>query len=444
MTSRSLFFILAASLGCAAIKKKQEEPRREASRPPIQDESCARSESEWNNWLEREMRIFRSNSFKINGPHIYSVLDRCAQQIEKIPEFSARTKNLKRFTRRLWLGLQDKHTMGMQRTDDDYFQNTEHIEAFDIPLELKDQEFLRAVDESTPTDQSAAIDWLTTINERLPEAYRFIAFYYRSQHLSTVDDSQAFGRLFVFAPGKNIDKFIQFGVRDNEHKLQPNGVSLISVVKEPSDSAGKRTSNAYYNDLWRLRSANGITFSTRLKQVGKLENCYGCHSSALLPIVPDPTTFDVSKYGKNLEKVSNIMATYSLASHLHMDTEDFGPPMGPVMPDSRTDDFIQKCSPVEDLSTIDFQRVKEAMSCATCHNDRFRRALRYPMAGFQQLAKDSLVKQFVQEFKTMPPGIALTDAERAVVTTCLSKEYLGEDDAPGFLEKWLLGQAANF
>ena len=84
------------------------------------------------------------------------------------------------------------------------------------------------------------------------------------------------------------------------------------------------------------------------------------------------------------------------------------------------------------------------MSCAACHNDKSRRALRYPMAGFKQLTKDSLVKQFVQEFRSMPPGSSLSDAERAAVTNCLSVEYLGNGVEPGLLEKWLVAESINF
>src|SRR5690606_24291650 len=106
---------------------------------------------------------------------------------------------------------------------------------------------------------------------------RFISFYYQSQHLPTVDDSQAFGRIFVFAPGDRIDQFIQFGIRDGADKPLANNVSLISLVKSPKSDPAE-TAQAFFNDLWRLRSAGGISFSTRLAQVGKLENCYGCHS----------------------------------------------------------------------------------------------------------------------------------------------------------------------
>ena len=444
MKNRLFILILVASLGCASSKRKQKAPHRDISRPPLQEESCERSEPEWNAWLDREMAIFRSRSFEMNGPHIFRVLDRCAPQIDEILEFSRRTKNLKRFTHRLWLGLQDKHSMSMPRTDDEYFELSEHVEALDIPAELKDREFLQAVDEVTPTDQSTAMDWFNKINETLPEDRRFITFYYQSQHLTTVDDSQAFGRLFVFSPGANIDRFIQFGIRDSADKPHANGVSLISLVKEPADSDGHGSFKAYYNDLWRLRSSDDISFSTRLKQVGRLENCYGCHSSALLPVVPDPDTFDESKYGESLKKVSKIMASYALASQPHIDSDDFGPPMGPMLYESRTDEFIKKCSPAEDLSSIDLQKVKDAMSCAACHNDKSRRALRYPMAGFKQLTKDSLVKQFVQEFRSMPPGSSLSDAERAAVTNCLSVEYLGNGVEPGLLEKWLVAESINF
>jgi hypothetical protein len=328
--------------------------------------------------------------------------------------------------------------MGMLRSDDEYFAGSEHPEAFDIPPELKDQNFLKAVDESTPEDQSAALAWLDKANEQRPEGRRFIAFYYRSQHLTTVDDSQAFGRLFVFSPGEDIDRFIQFGIRDSSDKPHANGISLISLVKEPGSSSGKGPAQAYYNDLWRLRSAEGITLSTRLKQTGRLENCYGCHSSALLPIVPEPDSFDSAQHMANLERVRSIMATHALASQPHMDSEDFGPLIGPLMPDSRTNDFVKKCSSADGDSDIDLEKVKQAMSCAGCHNDRFRRALRYPMAGFKQLSKDSLIRQFVQEFRTMPPDASLTDAERAAVTTCLSMEYLGDGEEAGLLEQWLL------
>jgi hypothetical protein len=171
-----IILVLAIGVGCLPAKKSTEAAQPRA-RPPLADESCDRTESEWNAWLDREMGIFRSRSFQINGPHIYSVLERCASEMAKFPEFSARTANLKRFTRRLWLLLQDNHTMGMQLTDAEYFGRAESQGANDIPEELKDQTFLKAVDEASATDQNAAIQWVKKANETRPESQRYIACY---------------------------------------------------------------------------------------------------------------------------------------------------------------------------------------------------------------------------------------------------------------------------
>lgn len=436
--------ILTVAIGTGCLPaKKGKEAAQPSSRPPLADESCDYSESEWNAWLNREMGVFRSRAFQINGPHIYTVLERCASEIEKFPKFSERTANLRRFTRRLWLLLQDNHTMGLQLTDAEYFSRAENQGADDIPEELKDQTFLKAVDEASGSDQTAAIEWLKKANEKRPESQRYIAFYYRSQHLTTVDDSQAFGRLFIFAPGENIDRFIQFGIRDDLSKPQPNGVSLISMVKGFPTPEGKQSAASYYNDLWRIRSNSGIAFSTRLKQTKRLESCYGCHSSALLPIVPEPASVNQERDALALKKVSSVMSAYALASQPHMDAEDFGPAMGPITSKVRTDDFIRKCSSSDGQAEIDIKKVKAAMSCASCHNDKNRRALRFPMAGFRQLAKDSLIKQFVQEFKTMPPSVELSHTERVAVAKCLSAEYLGSSDTPGIMERWLMNEETD-
>jgi hypothetical protein len=137
------------------------------------------------------------------------------------------------------------------------------------------------------------------------------------------------------------------------------------------------------------------------------------------------------------------MSAYALASQPHMDAEDFGPAMGSITSKARTDDFLRKCSSSDGKAEIDIQKVKAAMSCESCHDDKNRRSLRYPMAGFKQLAKDSLIKQFVQEFRTMPPSAELNDEERIAVAKCLSAEYLGSGDTPGILERWLMGDQTD-
>lgn len=425
------------ALACKQVNKRDAE--KPAARPALAKPTCDLGQDGWRQWFATELSRFEASQYSLNGAYIGKRIAECLDEILTVSPLGINLENLKSLTQKMLNFTLPGQSMGLAITDEQYTQSSPIAGSQNLPAILNDQQFFAALDAGSFNDGFiAASRWLDATNNSLPVERRLLYFPYLSQHLPTIDDSQSYGRFLVYVPNDNVDVFVQFGVRDNPLKPLPNGVSLIAIVKRDAQGQVLAEPQAFFNDLWRLRQPSGTVLSTRLKETGAMESCYGCHSSALVPIVPDPRFFDVAKSGSALSLVEKVMAKYANASMPHFDTQSFGPPLGPVDSPQRTMAFIKSCSGKQDLNEDSVARIQSAMNCSSCHDDVKRRALRLPMAGFKQLSKDSLIKQFVEVFKTMPPGATLDASERSALVLCLSVEYLDSSaDRSSLMRKWL-------
>lgn len=434
-----IFTTWAATLSSCGSAKQAKHRSPPAPRPALAKQSCDLGVDGWRKWFATEIDRFENSQYSLNGAYIAQRMQECASVLAATPDLGMNLGNLQVLTQRMLNLATPGHSLGLSIADAQYLQSSPLSGAQNLPEILNNQDFLKALDiGSFKSGHLEALAWLDQLNQTRPLDQKIIYFLYRSQHLTTIDDSQAFGRLFVYVPGSDADIFLQFGIRDDDQQPLSTSISLIAIVKRDSNGQALTKPKAYYNDLWRLRQDDNISLTTRLKQTGLLESCYGCHSSPLLPIVPDPVFFSQEKFGSALTEVNAAIAKHAHAEADYFDTKDFGPMMGPINPVSRSPEFIKQCAGDMQLASDSIAKIQSAMNCSSCHNDVSRPALRLPMAGFKQLSKDSLVKQYVEVFATMPPGAQLNPMERSAVVRCLSAEYLeSSSNRPSLMRQWL-------
>lgn len=335
------------------------------------------------------------------------------------------TKNLRAFTRALWLPSQPGHTMGLEISDQRYFEALPYPDLLDLPPELCEPRFLRLLDE----DGARSLDEAVAYVEGLGAG--FTCFIYQSQHLPTPDGTGAHGRFFVLVPGPRFDRYVQFGLRDDPSKPLPNSVSVVAIQKLP-------VARAFFKDLWRIREGGTITVGSRLAQTGKLESCYTCHKQALLPIVPAPATFDAERWGRVLQEIDARMQRQGACLLAGVDQDAYGPGLGPVDSPLRTEAFLRSCAG-ERVGPEAMDRLKRAMGCARCHDGRAQARLDHPILRNALPDGGTLVHRFVVTYKKMPPGVDLTGDEREALVRCLEQEYYrGFAGEPGLLPAWLL------
>lgn len=390
-------------------------------------------------WLNSELQSFKESQYKTGGAWIYSQLMECkgrqGENIQDIPSL----KHLHRFTRIFWRGLDEKHSLRLEIPDDDYLKNAPKG-ALEIPQDLKNPEFLKLLDDHLADSGQKVIGYIDQINQEKDIKNKYNRFIFRSQFLPTPDEAQTFLRLFIYVPGDKFDRFLQFGLHENKLGPLSNSISIIAILKKDIHTGLLLPKpQAWYYDYYRIRRTNTQYLSSRLQETGALENCYGCHSSALLPVYPQKESFDFEKFGGNLQKVNEVIAKYSSAEPALTNMNNFGPPLGPIENPARTEDFFQICAP--ELEKNSRERIHKAMACSSCHNDTIKPALRFPMASLSQLDRDSIVKVLIEDEKIMPPRSNLNQEERNALVQCLYLEYFGyENDAVGLLEQWLRGE----
>ena len=409
---------------------------------------CLTEKREWRDWSRAQVsRIFEGDFGEDVIAPVVDRLGACEWQLSAAPKIQDCLSPLSRFARALSWDFQPGHSMGLAVSDADYFDKGPYPDFLELPKELKDQEFLSWVqdDEGATSSLDKALAYVDKVNAGISEpSSKWITFTYRSLHLPTADDAQALGRFFVYVPGKNFDRYLQFGLRSHASEELPNAISLISVQKmDPATGKPLPTPLARAKDLWRLRQGGTIKLSTRFDVKGVVQNCYECHKTPLLPITPDASVFDENRFGGKVRQVNKLMTSYSGLKFFGLDPKDYGPGIGPVSPASRTTGFMKACSSGKISDARRLEGLKRAMSCQNCHNGAVRGALNFPSAkSLQPVSGRSLVRMYVVDHGKMPPGQEhLTREEREVLAECLRVELYGDSDLiPGLLKEWLLSE----
>jgi hypothetical protein len=400
--------------------------------------------TDWPAWQHEQVQLlekagFNPESLKPIVKGTEEAADRCRGYFEQDPIAGICTKNLRAFARALWLPDQPSHSLGMELTDRAYFATLPDPDILELPRELHDQRFLKLLDANTPAALDAATAYLDGVNAGIrPKELAWKYFIYDSQHLPTPDGTKSYGRFFVFVPGPSFDRYLQFGLRDDPKNPVPNSVSMVTMQKtDPGTGERRRVPRAYLKDLWRVRDGGKITISTRLDERGKLENCYACHKQALLPIEPAPATFDAARWGATVQEINARMSSYGETEYVGLNQSAYGPGLGPLDSPLRTDAFLRSCAG-DQVPPARLDRLKDAMSCARCHDGVIQARLDYPTLRRPLPVGGTLVSHYVVTHRKMPPGADLTDGEREALVRCLDAEYYrGFGGQPGLLSAWL-------
>lgn len=391
--------------------------------------NCPKNETEWVKLREARVKLIRKNKLEKGIKGTYGLISYCAQKNNggRIPNS---VRNLYRFSRQIWIQETGNGSMGLELSDEEYFNSFPEESMKNLPKELASLSFLKMLD-SGREGLDKALKLIDHANTSRKKADKILAFYYESAHLPSIDDSRTMGRLFVYYPEKSFYRFIQFGVPDGKAKKLPESISQIIISKEKPVSV-------YFNDLWRVRTKNGeIKISTRFKETGRLENCYGCHKSAFVPIVPNQDTFDSEQFMDKLISVNSLMNKFASAKKIGIDTQSYGPPLGRVNPKFRNDVFIQSCSDNNLKNKAERDAIKKAMNCSNCHNGKFMGILNYPSGLTQIEGKTSLAKIYIVDYKLMPPDSHLDERMSLILYKCLLEEYVGNNLHEGELFQWL-------
>ncbi len=277
----------------------------------------------------------------------------------------------------------------------------------------------------------------------------WIPLVYRSQFLGVPDDSDVRGRFFVMVPGKDYDRWIQFGIRapgdlEEGHVAAIRNVSIVARAVQAPASGASAPFDAIA-DFFRCRDyecednaladpaqdaassvprpipANApIQLRSRKALTGESDDCVLCHK--MLPIGIHPEAVYQLRAGTD-PFVAIPDAAASTVKSLNNRILDLyrRPPNYKVRPDPadaladpalyggigmganpadyglqpRSDQAIQACAAKAagaasaSLSADSLQRVKGSMTCSFCHNQSKTGfgLLNYPVATERQEAR---------------------------------------------------------
>lgn len=410
----------------------------EAATSSLDALACPEGMEDPGDWVDAKLQRFKRTSYAEGGDFIYHQLKKCrtpdGQALEDQPEL----RNLLRFTKVHAQAKQEKHTMQLAVSDEDYFAAAPKG-VLDLPEDLKNQEFLASLDRHLDDNAQAAIAYIDRLNFSKPAELRYRRLVFDSQFLGTPDVSHSFRRFFIYVPGPDYDRFLQFGLHETKEKILAQSISMIGLQKkDPATGLLLEKPQAWFTDHFRIRDGSQFRFSTRLKELKSMEGCYECHSTALLHIYPLKATFQEAAYGQDLKEVNAIMGDYKLAEVALVDTKAYGPALGPVHYPGRNAEFFAQCAPQSDPTSV--ARISQAMNCSFCHNDRNRATLRFPVVSPFQTARGSMAKLLIVDEMVMPPGADLALDERKALIACLTQEYLAYGlKSESLLERWLRG-----
>ena len=392
------------------------------------------TEESWEVWRRRELTRLALASYQSNASYIYETIQQHSSQLSSIGDRSRCFDNLTRFTRRQWLAKQTDHKFGLDLDDASYIALLKGKGYLNLPEPLGSQGFLDLLDR-TGSDQFDTIE--SNVRAWNP-SWRVL--YFKSRILTTVDDSQARGRLLVYVPSETTDRFIQFGVRDTIDAPLSESISEIVVEKSKKLSDGSITENTvYYVDLWRVRKQQQTLLSTRLESVKTSEACYSCHQAPLLTIRPLDGSVKSQISQGHLKDINDVIESYGSAKIYSLDEADLGPSVGSLQLPEVTQKALAVCVNSRTGDPDSALRVRQAMQCATCHNGVVQSNLHFQATQAGTLSQaSSLLKRAILDDQTMPPSSSLTPSERQVAYDCLLNQITSPQDLSGALEQWLM------
>lgn len=397
-----------------------------------EDTQCPQSWHEWVSWRDEILSKSLATQYSTKLNLIQMKLRMCRESLERYDRKSC-MQNLDDFTAQKYRTHVKGQSLGLKMTDEEYYKHVRRENIGTLPEYFLSHEFLHALD--TPTDSTYTNVLKLINNYNKTHSTNVIGFPYSSQHLPSVDDAETYGRFFLYIPGNSIEKFAQYGIGSEVEGKNPNSISVISVIKASDHKPAK----AYFNDLWRIRKAGTYNITTRLKANGRMELCYSCHKSPLIPIVPEKSTFDYIRYGLSLAKANAIMSQYGNAEYFGIDPTNYGPGIG--IEKNLEPDAIEECAGASDFTREELKQIQLALKCQNCHNGQHRGLLNFPSGLDHQISKSkSLVHLFMEDYGIMPPLMEKQgDRVQRAIARCLIADYYGDfqDLNKGRFNEWL-------
>ena len=259
------------------------------------------------------------------------------------------------------------------------------------------------------------------------------AVKYKSQVIQDV--------LVIRSTSKTKEIFVLIGMQENGETA--SSFDVLTVSKDPA----KARPQVYFNEIqfsdvlkWKSeedrrvlslteKELSDLTYRHQEKNFG---SCISCHRTALMPIIPRPgTKIDLTPRPSrdSLEEINASVRANADAEIAFTSIKKLGPPIGPINPKHRTDDFIRRCAG-QYLSEIEIKTVKNSMNCVQCHNGAITGILSFPLF-FQDHRNVSIAAHFVEIGHMPPPWKAgtmdnqLSPKVRKAVSECLKIEYYG-------------------
>ncbi len=401
-----------------------------AALPVVQGATCSQVKAKPDAWVALKVdalvlaarRAYQNDlavpaySRVLNG--ITGTIRRCKLSEDK--DFTSGYRAFVEYIETASLDRHPDHELGFTVSDKQYFQETRQW--VQLPEFLLDQNFLRSVSRFETLERAKS--FLRDLNARRDASQQLIFFSYESRHLGTPDNDASYGRLLIVVPGNAAkdqpEKWVQFGVPDAGARARVRNVSIVTAV--PGEGG---TFNAYFKDFYRTYGRDG-----RVKIDGRWElgegddNCAQCHKSGILPIFPVRGSVSAPEQ-QALLAVNERFRTYgSPRFGKYLDQKRLGPGLSSASLDSRKRRFGPR---------FEESPAAAAMVCSSCHNPQQLGSLNWPM-------DEVLISSYV-EGGQMPLGHKLKAPDRRDLYAKLVREYFAIDqDNPGILKSWLLGQ----
>jgi hypothetical protein len=437
---------------------------------------------EWIAWRDQQAALILEPTLDAHGTKILRLRDVCTRCLEVYrtlepclrqdpaffdadPDRAAALGNFVRFVKaQHWTALaadsrgKEPNALGMEVTDEEYATIAAPYVAF--PELLKSQEFLTNI--STPSTYHEALQMILDHNAALPPAQKWIPLFFKGQFVTTADAAKTYGRLLVVIPNEPdgvsglVDRWILFGIAAPSEKPRQEirSVSMFAVYRDVSAPEKTQT---FFSDFMRLKDPQTGKFrivSNFVLPDDRSKNCYNCHKGSVLPIHPEVEyEFDTNRNlvektadsGVIPKQVNRLIMGYGKPALVHLDTEAYGPCMGPARK-TRTDAFLRSATEGLNLPAASYDRIRSAMQCSRCH-DRFA-PINFPQSVRSDLdlgafsRAEGMVQTYVEK-GYMPPGANLSPLERKALQQCLLQEYYDPRTEQGILMDWLEGNPGN-
>ncbi len=333
--------------------------------------------------------------------------------------------------------VQTKNSLGFHVDEESYYDpaNLPFPNLMEVPEEFLNQEFL--IQMSHPSTVSKAIKYVEKLNQKRSLEKQMTWLRFKSRFVKSTDVSPTYGRTLFHVPGIDFDRFVLFSDPLLDEPLStnypPNAVGVIAVQKRDSSRKELDQVRVYFKDHHRLyegdKGHQTVNFTTRLKVMGKVDHCMGCHIGGVFPIYPlrhfsDQETPE-NVFRDRVRRLNQKIISYKIPDWTGFASpEALGPGMGPVK--ERSEEFIRECSrdtKIEKTSAI-FEKLAKHMNCSQCHDDNIRPALRFPLGH-----DHGIVWKIVVNARAMPKGLVndeLNEEERKALVYCLFEEYWGK------------------